>query len=267
MPYRFILLAIIITSIICCSPRRSTPEEIYNRFHDRFEQQEALVTDPVDQVYCIAMPNRLNYIKSYLSSLGLSCKFFHAIAPTDLSVADYKFMSATFDKNSPLFRRPTKLAVSLSFYMCYYDAYVHGYDSIMILEDDIVLSQGVNMKQVRHTIREFKDTNYSIMFLGYCLTNCKKIYVDENKIDGTRLYRVPPRTHIFCNHALVMKRTFIKEYAKRVHLYWTENNDNTLLRYINDHRVAACVPDKLLVDQRIDMGSNNQNNPVKALCL
>jgi len=44
-----------------------------------------------------------------------------------LYIVDYAFMSRASD----YYHRSTKLPVSLSFFMCYYDAYLNGYDTIM----------------------------------------------------------------------------------------------------------------------------------------
>ena len=83
-------------------------------------------------VYCMVMPNRLGYAKQKMGELNTTYKLFNAVQKEDLAIVDYTHMSHTFEKkNQGYYHKFTKLPVSLSFFMCYYDAYLNGYDTIM----------------------------------------------------------------------------------------------------------------------------------------
>jgi hypothetical protein len=106
---------------------------VYSRFRHKFEIVEGGDrSGQVGMVYCIAMPNRLGYAKQKMGELNTTYKLFHAVQKEELAKVDYTHMSSTYDKKNPnLYLQFTKLPVSLSFFMCYYDAYLNGYDTIM----------------------------------------------------------------------------------------------------------------------------------------
>ena len=233
-----------------------SPAGVYDRFKTKFDEYGNGETGPTDMVYAIAMPDRLAYIKGKLSELGTKYKLFNAIKPDDLTKEDYERMSETFNpKNKMLHKRMTKLPVCLSFFMCYYDAYVNGYDTILVLEDDIKFN--VSIDRIKQAIEEFKKIDAEVLFLGYCWANCDKNYtqVTEN------LHRAPREVQLLCNHALVMKNSFIRTYMERDHpTFWNNRNDHTLSNFLRDHDVFKCVPPKAFINQnRAEMGSNNEN--------
>lgn len=234
-----------------------SPKSVYERFRSKFEAHgNGDDGVGVDMVYAIAMPDRLSYIKGKLSDMKTNYKLFHAIKPDDLTKDDYTRMSATFDpRNKMLHKRMTKLPVCLSFFMCYHDAYVHGYDTILVVEDDIKFT--VSLDRIKQAISEFKKINAEVMFLGYCWANCDKEYaqVTEN------LHRAPRGTQLLCNHALVMKKSFVARYMERPNAtYWDNRNDHTLSNYLRDNDVFKVVPKKAYINQnRAEMGSNNEN--------
>lgn len=231
---------------------------MYERFAPKFEEHgngdEGM---GVDMVYAIAMPDRLSYIRGKLGEMRTRYKLFHAVKPDDLTKEDYEGMSATFDsRNKMMYKRMTKLPVCLSFFMCYYDAYVRGYDTILVLEDDIKFT--VSLDRIRQAIGEFKKVDAAkVMFLGYCWANCDKEYtqITEN------LHRAPRDTQLLCNHALVMKKTFISAYMERPNpTFWDNRNDHTLSNFLRDEDVFKVVPKKAYINQnRAEMGSNNEN--------
>ena len=233
-----------------------TPRGVYERFRGKFEEHGHGDIGPTDMVYVIAMPERISYIEGKLSEMNTRYKLLHAVKPDDLNKDDYERMSETFNpKNKMLYNRMTKLPVCLSFFMCYYDAYVHGYDTILVLEDDI--KYNVSLDRIKQAIDEFKKIDAEILFLGYCWANCDKEYtqITEN------LFRAPKETQLLCNHALVIKNSFIKKYMEREKpTYWKNRNDHTLSNYLRDNDIFKCVPSKAYINQnRAELGSNNEN--------
>lgn len=233
-----------------------SPASVYERFRTKFEVHGDGERGPTEMVYAITMPSRLSYIKGKLSEMKVNYKLFNAVKPDDLTKEDYERMSETFNpKNKMLYKRMTKLPVCLSFFMCYYDAYVNKYENVLILEDDI--KYNVTLDRINQTIEEFKKIDAEVLFLGYCWAHCDKEYtqVTEN------LYKAPRDTPLLCNHALVMKDSFIRKYMERENpTYWTNRNDHTLSDYLRDNDVFKCVPPKaMIVQNRAEMGSNNEN--------
>lgn len=230
---------------------------IYGRFKSRFNFVRGGADLPVDMVYCICMPNRLDYVEQQMKNLGTSYKLFHAISPDDLTTIDYLLLSNTYWPKSVIGRKFTKLPVALSFFMCYYDAYVNGYETICLFEDDIKFN--VSASAISNLIHEFIATEYIMMFMGYCTT--KKCNPGEFTQISQNLYTVSPRTDILCNHAMVMKRDLFARYVNRSpFLYYTMQNDRTLSNYIRKNNIKRCVPRQTYVDQNFaELGTNNEN--------
>jgi GR25 family glycosyltransferase involved in LPS biosynthesis len=229
----------------------------YNRFKYRFEYVKGTDDLPVDMVYCISMPDRINYVEKQMKTIGTSYKLFHAISPKDLNTLDYFLMSTTYWPKSDIRYKFTKLPVALSFFMCYYDAYVNGYKSICIFEDDIKLK--VNVSEISDLIKQFKETDKNILFMGYCIMKkCKKENFTQISPD---IYTVSPKSDILCNHAMVMKRDLFARYVNRSpFLFYFVQNDRTLSNYILKNNIERCVPKHTYIDQNFaELGTNNGN--------
>ena len=231
----------------------------YNRFKSRFELN-GNGSFTTDMVYCICMPDRIDYAKGQMKKLGTTYKLLHAISPKDLNIFDYLTTSPNVYMNpmSRVFRKFTKLPVALSFFMCYYDAYVNGYNSITIFEDDIMFE--VSMDEIRKLTSEFLSTNQEVLFMGYCHHKCNN---DKSKYTqvGHNIYQIPPKSRILCNHALVMKREFFAKYVNRSPIiFYTKTNDTTLSSYMIKHNTKRAIPPEAVVFQNVSLlGSNNEN--------
>ena len=147
---------------------------MYARFKDRFEDVEGSGDGPVDMVYVICMPSRKNYAANASSVVSAKFRVLNAITPKELTPSDYQALSETLNpRNKMLYKKMTKLPVCLSFFMCYYDAYARGSETIAVFEDDIKYE--VSIDRIKRTIAEFGKTSCEICFLGYCWSNCKRI--------------------------------------------------------------------------------------------
>ena len=229
-------------------------DSVYNRFKGNFKYIKQKGGIGVDMAYCISMPNRISHAKKKMKELGGNYKIFNAIRPELLSAADYATMSLTYFPGFKSFNKKTKLPVALSFFMCYYDALINGYDTICIFEDDIDFPLGVD--KIKKSISEFKNIDHEMLFLGYCHLNCDGDYsrVSEELIDVSG-------TQLVCNHALCIKRTFIEKYLKGKPLFYQNHNDQVLSMFCIRNGIGTTVPTVPLVNQkREEMGSQNGNN-------
>lgn len=255
----FILLVILVYLL-------TAKYRIYNRYKSRFNFIKNTTDLPVDMVYCISMPDRIDYATEKMNDIGTSYTLFNAISPKDLSVLDYLTMSRTYIPGHKYFKKMTKLPVALSFFMCYYDAYLKGYDSICIFEDDIHFPHG--MDQLRPTMNEWKDSSTDVLFLGYCRLKCHGGF----KQISNNLMEIPTNKNILCNHAVAMKRDFFVPYINSSpFLFYYINNDNDVSSYMIRNNTSKAIPKQPIVYQNVsELGSNNENNNTnihKNLCM
>ena len=240
---------------------------VYNRYKSRFNFIKNTNDLPVDMVYCISMPNRIDYMTKKMEEIGTSYTMFNAISPKDINILDYlTMMSITYIPGHKHFKKMTKLPVALSFFMCYYDAYLKGYDSICIFEDDIHFPHGKD--KLVPTLKEWKDSNADVLFLGYCHLKCHGGF----KQISNNLMEVPNSHRIVCNHAVAMKRDFFSRYVNSSpFLFWSAENDSVLSSYMKRNNVSKAIPKQPIVYQNVsELGSNNENkntNIHKNLCM
>ena len=234
----------------------NSPRGIYDRFAHRLAEDQGPphsagnTSDPVDMVYAIAMPERRAHISGILGKLGLRHKILDAITEDDLSVDDYASLSETFGKkNKLLFQQMSKLPVSLSFFVCYYDAYLKGYDRVAVLEDDVKITVEVpTLLGALTEFRETKDDACGLLLLGYCCADCRKVKRLSKRV-SQNLFEFEG-INFLCNHALVFKRELIERLVTREEAtYWRNRNDHTLMKFILDKKEKVCVPPHSLVDQ------------------
>jgi len=246
-----------------------TPRGIYGRFKHKFEdtkEGEAAASGALDMVYAITMPERKEYIEEALQELGVRTKVLNAVVVEELTEDDYIALSDTFTKGAhkQIYGRKTILPVSLSFFMCYYDAYVNGYSTIMVVEDDAMVT--VEVEKVLATFNEFKDQDCTVLFLGYCYADCRQLQKSVARVsDNLMQYETHKGITPLCNHALVMKSDFVKGYMERSDAtFWKEPTDHDLMRYLVERKEKVCVPPKAFMGQnRKEFGeSNNENQHV-----
>ena len=239
----------------------SNKKTIYNRFRNRFKYVKRPGTLGVDMSYCIVMPDRIDHATQKMEELGGDYKLFHAIRPDLLNYTDYLTMSRTYLPGYQSFNKKSKMCVALSFFMCYYDAYLNGYDSICVFEDDIDFPKGIPI--IKESIQEFKELpEFGVFFMGYCHLPCSwiKERISHNLVDVTG-------NKIACNHGLCMKKSFITKYIQSRPLFYYTHNDLTLSYFCISTGTGVAVPNQELVEQkRKEMGSNNGNSGIIKTC-
>ena len=130
---------------------------LYERFKNRFKIVKGKTQlNEIDMVYAITMPERKEYITKQINKLGVTCTYFNAITPNDLTTQDYNTLSSINNPRSDIFKKYTRLAVLLSFILCFMDSLEKGYNTIVVFEDDISIN--VDLPTLGSpTIPHFKD--------------------------------------------------------------------------------------------------------------
>jgi GR25 family glycosyltransferase involved in LPS biosynthesis len=225
--------------------------EIYNRFKNRFVETPGPNLPGIDQVYVISMPQRIDYIKNQMEKLNYSVCYFNAVKPDDLSQDDYDRLSNINDPDSLIYERYTRLAVMLSFTMCFVDALVKGHRSITIFEDDI--SVNVSKKLLEETTTEYFNSNIDVMYMGYCFLNCGQ---STQKYQNIVLLSDPD---LLCCHAMCVKTGFLPGLIN--FCFPMLNNSDELFRdYYQNNNILVGVPKTAYFAQnRKDVDSLNES--------
>ena len=85
-------------------------DDMYNHnFKDRFLNKKINnKLDKVDMIYCIAMPQRRDYITDKMNKLNVNYKIFDAVKPDDLSEDDYSNLSVINVPGSKIYKKYTR---------------------------------------------------------------------------------------------------------------------------------------------------------------
>ena len=205
------------------------------------------------------MPQRKDYISKQINTLGLRCKFLNAVKPDDLSESEKTILS---DINTPgkyMYGYNTRLAVLISFIMCYIDSIKNGYSTIIVFEDDIVTN--VNLDTINKGTTEFVNSNFDIFFMGYCFLNCNQSYIDLTYIRGLT------DPSILCGHAVCLKTKFLPQLINYC-FPMTKPSDELFTDYFKKNGIKACIPKTVYFDQvdRGAMKSLNESTSVLKYC-
>ena len=226
---------------------------LYNKFNNRFEQNyNNIKLGAVDKIYCISMPQRKKYITDKMNELNVNYALFNAITPDDLTTSECGMLSNINDSKSKIHNKKTRLALQLSFTMCFLDAIKNGYEYIIVFEDDIVIN--VDAIKLNKSIIEFKKTDYSMFYMGYCFARCGNI---DRKINNV-FFDVKDK-NILCCHAICYKVSYLPSLIK--YLYPMENNfDELIVLYNKKNNIKVCVTEKTFFDQnRKELGTLNED--------
>jgi hypothetical protein len=183
--------------------------------------------------------------------MKLNYTFFNAITPSDITQQEYNILSSTNDKKSKLYNHLTRLPLQLSFTMCYIDAIMKGYSTIVIFEDDIVVK--VDTRTLIESINAFKKSTYIFFYMGYCWMNCNQKFTIE------KLINVPDRK-LFCCHSICYKVKYLTSLIKSIYPM-NDNLDNNIVNFIKDNNYRVCVPSTTFFDQnRETLGTLNDDD-------
>ena len=242
----FILVLLITISILTESNKSNFEDKLnlYDKFKPRFNLVE-LNQGKVDMVYAITMPQRKEYITKQINKLNLTCKYFDAITPSDLSTNEYNQLSNINNPKSDIFQKYTRLPVLLSFIMCFMDAVKNNYHTIIIFEDDIQIN--VNNTTLNEGIQEFLNSNCDIFYMGYCYMNCNQL---TNLHKYRNLVEVEDR-NILCCHALCIKTEMLPGLINFC-FPMINNSDELFRNYFMLNNIKVCVPRQAYFTQNRD---------------
>jgi hypothetical protein len=221
------------------TPSLSLVQELYfTKFNKRFiKNSNKASIRGVDMVYVIAMPQRKQYITEQINDLGVLCKYFDAVKPSDLSTNEYDILSSINDPRSDIYKKYTRLPVLLSFIMCFIDAIQNEYSTIIVFEDDIKLN--VSKTMLYDGIHEFIKSSMEFFYMGYCYLNCNQLLpLHDYK------YIVEAKDHnLLCCHALCIKtRTGTLLDLIKYCFPMNKNSDELFRDYFIIKNVKVCVP-------------------------
>ena len=205
---------------------------IYNRFKHRFQKGGywGKSFTGVDAVYVITMPQRKEYITQQMKKLGVKFVYFNAITPDELNVNDQNTLSTVNIPGTQIYKKYTRLAVLLSFIMCFMDSLVKGYDTIMVFEDDLV----VETSSISEGLKEFIKIKCDIFYMGYCFANCNQI------VDYEHLVELKDR-NVLCCHSLCIKTWFLPkliDYCFPMNF----NSDELFRNFYILNKINVCIP-------------------------
>ena len=179
MKYIIILLILIVILIVTNKSTFNSSSMVidkvydlyYTRFKNRFTLNDNTIKlDSVDMVYVMSMPQRREYITNQINSLGIQCKYLDAVKPDDFTDSEITLLS---DVNTPgeyMYKHYTRLAVVFSFTMCYIDAIVNGYSTIIVFEDDIIVN--VDLDTLNKSTTEFVKSDNDTYRSKYTMWSC-----------------------------------------------------------------------------------------------
>jgi len=224
----FILIIILLKISLYRDPKeiKKILDNIYNRSIDRFNGLSQC------DFYCMYLPKRESYIQSVLNQIPFSICYFKSITPNDISNEEYN--SLVFTKTY----RKTVLACMLSFTMCAIDALRNKKDVFGLFEDDIKINEKANLEELSGCIDEFKQSEFDVLYLGYCKLNCNQNFKPLSKYQY--LYSVPNKS-ILCNHAIMIKTnilpSMIKDFYPMVFAH-----DFQQIRFYKKNNIKICIP-------------------------
>ena len=228
--------------------KNSFLDNFYNKYKFRFKNYDSNKSfDVVDQVYCIVMPDRKEYMINQMNKLGINCKFLDAITPKDLSKNDYNSLSKHKRYTT---EKKTRLPLQLSFTMCYLDAIKNNYDTIIVFEDDLTIE--TKKENIIIGINEFKNHNSVMFYMGYCWLNCNQTF----KIDGN-IAIVQDYSRMFCCHSICYKVKYLPELID--FLYPMDNEfDVKITKFFENYNYNVCIPRQIYFDQNKELGTHNE---------
>lgn len=216
----------------------------------------------LDAVYCIYMPERLEYIKTlFVKEKIENVIFVKAVVDSDLTEFDQAVFSNALNKNSILYGKPTKLAVHLSYLLCMYHALSSKYDTILILEDDVIFAKP--WAEILNYIQEFMSHNVlDILYLGYCYLNCNAVVTPLDK----NIVQLDNKTGILCKHAIVHRTRYFHHFFK-IHEKLTQYSDHYFNQYYKKYGIhRGILKSPVIFQNRKELKSLNNNMQKLSFC-
>ena len=228
--------------------KNSFLDNFYNKYKFRFKNYDSNKSfDVVDQVYCIVMPDRKEYMINQMNKLGINCKFLDAITPKDLSKNDYNSLSKHKRYTT---EKKTRLPLQLSFTMCYMNAIKNNYQTIIVFEDDLTIISDKNT--IINGITEFKKSDFAMFYMGYCWLNCDQQFELNGSIANVKDY-----SRLLCAHSICYKVSYLKSLINFLYPM-NDEFDTKLTKFLKKYKYTVCIPKQVYFDQNKDLGTLNE---------
>jgi hypothetical protein len=197
------------------------------------------------------MPTRMDYITNEMSKLGTTIHYFDAITPKDLTMDDYSTLSTINNPKSYIYKKYTRLAVLLSFLMCFMDSVERKYKTIIIFEDDVVIN--VPIDTLRQSLTDFHESSFDIFYMGYCFLKCRQPVNRYKSLIGLT------NPNLLCCQAMCIKTDVLPGLVDYC-LPMKYNSDELFRNYYKEKGVKVCVPPIVYFTQnRKNLSSENQS--------
>jgi len=232
--------------------KRELLNELYSRFKNKFKLVKGKKTlKGIDMVYVINMPQRTEYITQQMNKLGLTCTYFDAVKPSDLTVQDYDNLTVINIPGHYIHKKYTRFAVLLSFILCFMDSLEKGYSTIVVFEDDIKTL--VNFDDLNTSLLEFKNSDYDLFYMGYCFLNCDQLYKNSNS-----LVQISDND-LLCCHSMAIKTNILPGLINYC-FPMLKNSDEMFRDYYVLKNLKICVPRSVYFSQnRKEIDSLNES--------
>ena len=214
----------------------------FNLTGNRFKTVKGKRSFPgIDMVYVISMPQRKEYITEQIDKLGVTCTYFDAVKPADLTTSDYDTLSSINDPKSKIYKKYTRLPVLLSFVMCFMDALSKGYKNIVLFEDDIKMTTSIST--LNSSLSEFNKSDCDVFYMGYCYLNCK----NPIKQLFNSLVEISDRD-LLCCHSMSIKTRILPALINYC-FPMNFNSDELFRNFYISKGIHVCVPKKVYFEQ------------------
>ncbi|CAG8614262.1 4207_t:CDS:1 [Cetraspora pellucida] len=145
-----------------------------------------------DHIYVINLakrPDRLRVMKTMTDALGLEVEFFTAVSTDDHKTLN-RFNNSTYLKD-------THKACYISHYLIYASIVSRGYDSALILEDDVDIE--LNITSIMSYIHSVLPNDWDLLYLGHCMNWEGSFF--EPLDDSSPIFKLYPSKKPYCTHA------------------------------------------------------------------
>jgi hypothetical protein len=194
-------------------------------------------------------------LTNVINSIGVEAIYFDAVKPSDLTTEDYTTLSHVNNPKSYMFQKYTRLPILISFIMCFMDALVNNYSTIILFEDDIMVK--VDKNTLINSIKEFNESDMDVFYMGYCFLNCSQ---PVNNFDY--LVKITDN-NLICCHSMCFKTHFLQELID-YSFPMTYNADELFRNFYQLQKLNVCVPRSVYFTQNrtsVDSLNESRDNP------
>jgi len=178
---------------------------LYNKFGKNWLNKH------VNQVYVIAMPNRIEYMTDFMKIINQ--KKFEFVDPIDKTTVHNPYQ---YTKNLNL--NAGKIACHLSHVKALKTFLESPHKTCFIFEDDLILPEGLNVEVAVNDFFSNVPSDWEILFLGRCWDWCHDSVIFNKYVCSN------PRP--LCRHAYVVNKSGAKKLVDYTNIMYMEAGDH-----------------------------------------